>query len=245
VSKTLGLSTVVVLASVLIGACGDDSQPAAGGPFELIVHPEFVQGVFPNEPVTLLVTIEDAEPEGDAVSLDVSSTGNDVSVEPSEIREGEIAEVTLVAAEVSDELETEVVVRAQRGAEEREVTKSVIVMPGQDELEPMARDVLGLFLPWLEENYPEFGIGPDSEFSGMLVAPRLLVVSHYAFFTPEYELGLSWHIMVAPDDWADLYIRPRDSLQPTAAFRLSSWGTALSGGEFEIAPTDIPVEVVR
>lgn len=51
--------------------------------------------------------------------------------------------------------------------------------------------------------------------------------------------------MVAPDDWAELYLRPRDSLTPTRAFRLSSWSTALGGGRVEITDVAPPAEVVR
>jgi hypothetical protein len=51
--------------------------------------------------------------------------------------------------------------------------------------------------------------------------------------------------MVARDDRADIYIRPRDQLRPTAAFRLSSWSMALEGGDYDIAPTEVPEEVSR
>ena len=73
----------------------------------------------------------------------------------------------------------------------------------------------------------------------------LLVVSHYAWFTDDAEIGLAWHIMVAPDDWAELTIRPRDQLAPTQAFRLNSWSTALAGGDIEIDAIEPPPEVTR
>ncbi len=241
--RIVAFALLASLFVLLPAGCG--SEPAEG-PFELVVQPEFVQGALAGEPVILLVAIEDEVAGGGPVELAAASTGGAAaSVEPASIAPGELADVTVVAGEVTEERDIEVTVTARRGDEERQASKSITVMPGQDELGPAAREVLGLFLPWLAEQQPELGIGPETELTGMVVAPRLLVVSHYAFLNEDYELGLAWHIMIAPDDWADIYIRPRDALGPTAAFRLSSWSTALAGGDVEIAPTELPAEVVR
>lgn len=237
------LALLTSLLAPLPAGCG--SEPAEG-PFELVVQPEFVQGALPGEPVILLVAVEDDVAGGGPVELAATSIGGAAaSVEPTSISPGELAEVTVVADEVAEERDIEVTVTARRGDEERQASKTIVVMPGQDELGPTATEMLGLFLPWLAEQQPELGIGPETELTGMVVAPRLLVVSHYAFLNEDYEIGLAWHIMIAPDDWADIYIRPRDALRPTAAFRLSSWSTALAGGDVEIVPTELPVEVVR
>lgn len=245
--RTLFLGLLVLATPLALAACGDDDDGGGGGPFELTLAPEFVQGALPGVPTTMLVSVSD-EGGGGPVELDASvDAGATVSVEPAEISPGEIAEVTFTGDQVpaAEEKELTVTVTARRGSEEREATKPVIVMPGVDDRQPQAREILAVFLPWLAEQHPEMGIGPDSELDGMLVAPRLLVVSHYAFFNQEYEIGLAWHVMVAPDDWSDIYIRPRDELQPTAAYRLSSWTTALSGGDYEITPAEVPVEVMR
>ena len=47
------------------------------------------------------------------------------------------------------------------------------------------------------------------------------------FFDDRWELGLAWHIMLAPHDRAKLCLRPRDELAPTPAFEIASWSTAL------------------
>lgn len=52
--------------------------------------------------------------------------------------------------------------------------------------------------------------------------PHILVVSHYLFFSEEWEMGLQWHIMIAPYDWARIYLRPRAEVQPTHAFEITS-----------------------
>ena len=51
--------------------------------------------------------------------------------------------------------------------------------------------------------------------------------------------------MVAPDDWAELTIRPRDQLTPTHAFRLNSWSAAVAGGDIQIETVEPPPEVIR
>jgi hypothetical protein len=83
------------------------------------------------------------------------------------------------------------------------------------------------------------------ELTGGTPVAGLLVVSHYAWFTPEYEVGLAWHIMGAPDDFAELYVRPRGGLAPTRAFRVGSWSTALAGGAADVREIDAPAEVTR
>ena len=50
----------------------------------------------------------------------------------------------------------------------------------------------------------------------------MLEVSHYLFLSESWEMGLSWHIMIAPYDWARIYLRPRSEVAPTAAFEISS-----------------------
>jgi hypothetical protein len=64
-------------------------------------------------------------------------------------------------------------------------------------------------------------------------------------FDEEYEIGLSWHVMLAPDDWSEVYIRPRNETAPVRAFRLKSWSTTLEGGPAEFTEVDPPAEIVR
>jgi hypothetical protein len=65
------------------------------------------------------------------------------------------------------------------------------------------------------------------------------------FDNDDYELGVSWHIMVPPDDWSELHIRPKDSLTPAQAFRLSPWSAALAGEDVEFTEVAAPAEIVR
>lgn len=241
--RILRLALAVAL-TVAVSGCGDDIADG-GGPFELVLHPEFVQGMYADTPTTVLVTIEDVGAGSGEVFLTADFTSGTATVSPRSVSAGEIAEVAITAAPVVDEVDATLTVTATRGDVEHIDERQVFVMPGEDDREPIARDLLAVFAEWLEQNQPALGIAPETVFEGGLVAPRLLVVSHYLFENDEYELGISWHIMVPPDDWSELYIRPKDSLTPARAFRLSSWSTALSGGNVEFTEVEPPAEIVR
>jgi hypothetical protein len=68
---------------------------------------------------------------------------------------------------------------------------------------------------------------------------------HYVFFNDGWEVGVSWHIMIAPDDFAEAYLRPRGALRPTRRFRIGSYQTALETGFVEVTEVEPPAEVTR
>jgi hypothetical protein len=209
------------------------------------LSPEFVQGVIPGAVSGVLATITNDEPTSAPVTISASADGATVTVSPSEIRDGEVAEVTLVADPADSERPIELTVTARRGDIEQTSTRSTTVFTWEDDRGDYAGPLLDVFTAWLAANRPELGIETDLGFTGSMVAPGLLIVSHYCYMTNEWELGLSWHVMVPPDDWADLYLRPRDEAAPTLAFRLASQAAALEDGVIEITPTQVPAEVTR
>lgn len=246
--KRLRLPALPLAVVLLVGACGNDDDDADDTPFELSLSPEFVQGAYPRIPVKVLVVIENDSATDSPVDLEASlEGGGSVELSTNSLAAGSIAEaiVTPPDTPATQDLDLTLTVTAQRGATTRTATRTITVTPGGDDREDVAREILGHFTAWLEDEHPEMGITPSTAFDGTVVAPRLLVVSHYMFENEAYELGLSWHIMVAPDDWAELYVRPRDELAPTEAYRLSSWSTALAGGDVEFQDVAPPSEVVR
>jgi len=235
------LTTVVAMSG-----CGGDEEPAAAVPFTIGIAPEIVQGAVPGEATGVLVTISDAEPTEQPVELAVAADGAEVSVEPTSIHQGQVAEVVIVAEPTSEERPLEIVVTGRRGDLEATAIRSTIVRPfeGGEEVEEYARTLLGLFTSWLAEHQPELGIGPETEFSESFVCP-VLVVTHYLFLSDAWEIGLSWHVMIAPHDWAEIYLRPREEATPTLAFRLRSQDGALNDGVGDISPIAAPSEVTR
>ena len=252
----IALALMTLLAAA---ACGDSSgstttkpetitttttstvPPAASA--DIVVLPEFIQGVIPGASLMLLVT--PADPSSGAIAITAAAAGAGVDVEPAVISGTQVAEVTFVPPPSRTESTLVATITATAGDDTREVTREVTVMPWDDDRRDEGAEVLGLFTPWLAEHHPEFGITPDTVFSGTHVAPMLLIVNHYCFLTDEWEVGVSWHVMVPPDDFAEIYLRPRDGLRPTGAFRIGSWQTALETGEYEVVPVAPPGDVVR
>jgi hypothetical protein len=233
---------IVWLATVMLTACG----AFVGTPdFTLTVSPEFVQGVIPGASSGVLATITNESPTDLVVAISAAATGADISVEPAEITEGMVAEVWVVAPDVTDETPFELTIDATRAGVTHSTSRTTSVFPWEDDRAEYAQTLLNLFTGWLEQHRPELGVTRSTQLSGSFVAPGLLVVSHYMFVGTEWEIGLSWHVMIAPDDWAEIYLRPRSALAPSLAFRLASQQAALDEGTIEIAEVAPPAEVVR
>lgn len=241
-SRLLGVA-VVILAVTVLASCGNGA--AASEAFTLRLSPEFVQGVIPAATSGVLVTItNDVDSDGPVV-VTASADGARVTVEPGEIRQGEVAEVSVVADQAATERPLEISVTGRRGEFEQTVTRSTTLYLWEDDRRAYAGELLGVFTGWLADNQPDLGIDPDTQFGGSFVAPGLLVVSHYLYVSDDWELGLSWHVMVPPDDWAEIYLRPRTEPAPTLAFRLASQQAAFEQGMVSIEPVAAPGEVVR
>jgi hypothetical protein len=242
----------------LVAACDGSATPATSsspatstrpGPVTttpvgpVVVSPEFIQGAIPGAQVVLLVSQND-ETAGAAV-VTASAPGATVEVRPSEISGTQVAEVTVVPDATGTETELTITIEVATDDTTHTETRTTPVLTWEDDRAEQAREILGLFTSWLAENRSDLGITLETEFEGTLLAPQLLVVSHYGFFNDEWEIGLSWHVMIPPDDFSEIYLRPRSALQPTLAFRVGSWQTALDTGDYQIAEVEPPFEVVR
>jgi hypothetical protein len=243
---------VCLLLAATLSACGGGAvpptvapdattTPPSGTAVEIEVAPEFIQGTIPGAPLMLLLTLVG----GEEATLSVTGDGAEVTVAPERIGAGQVAEVTVVASPTDEEIEAGVTIVATADGGSSQVTRTFTVLPWPDDRGEQAREILALFAGWLGENRPELGIAEEIAVAGSFTAPLLLVVSHYTFWTDEWEMGLSWHVMVPPDDFAELYLRPREELTPTMAFRLGSWQTALETGAVDITEVPPPPEVVR
>jgi hypothetical protein len=248
-SAGLAISAVVLM---LAAACGESAAPTTStrpAPTttqpsgEVVVSPEFIQGAIPGAEVVVLVAQTD-ERAGTA-TVSASAPGATVTVRPSQISGIEVAELTVVPEATATETELTIAIEVVTDATTHTVTRTITVLPWEDDRAEQAAEVLGLFTSWLAENRPELGVTPGTEFEGTFLAPQLLVVSHYGFFNDEWEIGVSWHVMIPPDDFAEIYVRPRSELRPTLAFRIDSWQTALDTGAYQVAEVAPPFEVVR
>lgn len=240
----------MALLALLASGCGDDDGGDGGGsaqPFELSTSPEFVNRVIPgHRPLALVTATGEGGQESDPIELDatIDLDGALAEVDPVRVVPGDVAEIWVDLPDITGEVPFRVTVTATRHDEGRTVAIDATAVPGTDDLEPTALDIAEVFIDALAGADDALPPTTSGLVDGTPVA-GLLVVSQYAWFTDDAEIGLAWHVMVAPDDWAELTIRPRDQLTPTRAFRLDSWSTALAGGDFRIDPIDPPPEVTR
>ena len=210
----------------------------------VLVSPEFIQGAIPGERLVLLVGNADAE--AGQLTIAADATNASVTIDPSTIGGDQVAEVTVVPAATRTESETAITIDVvQENGQSLSWNRTVTVLPWDDDRGEQARDILALFTTWLAENRPELGVTPETEFEGTFLAPQLLVVSHYGFFSEEWEIGLAWHVMLPPDDFSEIYLRPRSELRPAMAFRINSWQTAQESGSAQVSEVAPPAEVVR
>jgi hypothetical protein len=204
------------------------STPEADDPFQISVVPEQFNGfTIAGQRCVFLVTITDeAQGSGAAVDITAEAAGAEVSIEKNAITEGQVSEVTVIPAQSSIGKAVEVTFTGKRGSVSEKKVISFDVIEGEDDRKEYAEELRDRFVAWLAEAHPELGIKSDTEWTGTMVSPQWLVVSHYLFFSDEWEMHVEWHIMIAPSDWARIDLRKRyEELKPSLAFELSSRST--------------------
>jgi hypothetical protein len=226
------LSALVAVAS-LLAACGGggspssmpaSASPSAAVPFNLGVVPGASVGrTVGGQKVVFLVTASGAVTDG-AVEIAATAPNATVSVEPQPLPPGVVGEVTVVpqAVQTADEVPLEVTISASRGGITREERRTLTMVAGEDSLATEAKAQLAPFIAWLATERPDLGITAQTSWEGS-VGSWVLIVSHYQYLSDDWELGLSWHVMVPPDDWARIYLRHRwTEAKPSLAFEISS-----------------------
>jgi len=213
-----GCITVVIV--VVVIAC---IQPTPE--FHINVIPEELRGFsITGQHCVFLVTITDEGQECELpVRISATAPGSEVVIYQEDIVEGEVAEVVVIPAQASIGTIIEVTITGNRNSASDEEVVSFDVVEGEDDRQEYAEELLDRFVPWLATNHPELGITDNTSWNGTMVSPVWLVVSHYLFFSEEWEAHIEWHIMVPPDDWARIDLRHRfDELEPSYAFEISS-----------------------
>jgi len=245
----VGRCIAVIIAVGAIAALGPGcGEPEENGAFRIEVIPETPENIdgvdifklaIPGQRFVFLVTITDeGEESGLPVTISGEAPGAEVVIYHQDIFEGEVAEVVVIPAQASIGTTIEVTITGNRGGASDEKTVSFEVAEGEDDRQEYAGELLDRFVPWLAENHPELGITEDTVWDGTTVSPIWLVVSHYLFFSQEWELHLEWHVMIPPHDWAKIDLRHRfDELAPSYAFEISSLDAASEPVAIEVPET--------
>ena len=233
----IGGCIIVVIAIVAIATLPSTPE------FHINVIPEQLNGdSIAGQHCVFLVTITDEGQEGQLpVRISAKAPGSDVVIYQQDIVEGQVAEVVVIPAQASTGKTIKVTITGNRGSSTDKKVVSFAVVEGEDDRQEYAVELLDRFVPWLATNHPELGITGDTAWNGTMVSPVWLVVSHYLFFSEEWEVHISWHIMVPPYDWAKIDLRHRfDELEPSYAFEISSLNATS-----EPVPTELPETVWR
>jgi len=247
--RFLGLACVVVLAACSAAGSASPSpspvpSPTAGADFTIDVippeNPPEVRAAIPGQKVCFLVVLNTAD-TGSPVTISATATKATVaSIEPAELTAGVVGEVWVVPDATTAEATASVTISATRAGVTKTVERSLPIFPMADERAADAQPHFERWVAWLAAEHPELGITEDTTWESMFVS-TLLVVSHYAYWSEDWELTVAWHVMMPPDDWSEIHLRHRGTESgPSLAFRIDSFS-----GESEPHPVEPPEVVVR
>jgi hypothetical protein len=234
---------IMLFTAVLLLAYGCAGSPDEDATFSINVYPDQLRGdSIPGQRIVYLVTIDDkGQGTNSPVHLSVTAPGSEAVIYLQDVVEGEVAEVVVIPDQASVGNTLQVAITGDRGSLKNEQVVVFAVAEGEDDRQEYAQELLGKFVVWLATNHPELGISQDTEWTGTMVSPVWLIVSHYLFFSEEWEAHVEWHIMIPPHDWARIDLRHRfDEQVPSYAYEISS----LQAGSQPV-PIDLPESAWR
>ncbi len=231
--RGLAVIGLAVLATGLAG-CDPLTQLFGPTPYTLQATPKEITDTIPGQRCALLVTVTDADvPSAWPTRITADAPGATVTVENALIRPGDVAEVTVIplplaqaTAQSTDGEGRDITatIHAERAGVARTTTVPIHVTSEEEDLVgPLAAEVRDQFIPWLAEHRAELGIAADTQWTGTIVKPHYLVVTHYLYFSDEWEMHVYWHVMIPPYDWAKIELRRRfEETLPSLAFEIPS-----------------------
>jgi hypothetical protein len=147
-----------------------------------------------------------------------------------------IAEIT-IRPEQSIEFGTyPIKVYATRSNSTRSIKLDVETINWTGENVEMATVKKDEFIDWLETEHPEFGTFSGREWFPYVTYPGILVVEHWTFLDPDWEMRICFHVMIPPYDWSMILLRPRGEWDPIFAAKRESDGTI-----YEIPIDEYPI----
>ena len=181
--------------------------------------------------VVFLVVVEDTGEGtgyGEAVDISATATGAEISVNNPVIKPGEVAEVNVIPDQSSANKILTITIDGDRSGFKQTETFDIEINDWEDDLGELASEMRDKFIPWLATNHTELGITSETEWVGTIVNPGILVVMHYMFYSEDWEMYVTWHVMIPPYDWTKIYLRSRfTETRSSIAFEISS----VQGGE--------------
>lgn len=211
-------------------------------PFELDVQPPeeptAIRTAIPGQRSIFLVSAPAQQVQDGAIEIHANAPGATVDVEPTLLYPGKVVEVTVTPDATEEETVVDVSITGARRGLTSTVTRTLPVFPDVDTRQEDAAYYRELFVPWLAARYPDLGIDSTTAWKGTISGAHLLVVSHYLFYNDTWELAVEWHVMIAPYDWATLYLRRRfEEAKPSFGAKIDSVSAGTT--PYETAPPDV------
>ena len=182
----------------------------------------------PSQKCLFLVVIEEPSDAHDLKPVRISATSPDceATVSPQAITSGQVAEVMAIPTEDCVGKNVTITIQGEREGLKKTETVTFEVIEAEDREEtlgPQAAELRDKFIQWLSTAHPELGITSRTDWTGTVVNPMILVVMHYIFWSEDWEMYVTWHVMIPPYDWARIYLRHRfNATAPSYAFEISS-----------------------
>ena len=225
------MARLVALSGLVVCLAGCNGGGSA--PFTLTVAPTRIADAIPGQHCVLLVTAQGDV--GQSVHITGAAPNATMTVEHPTITSGQVAEVTVVPQAVGVATaqydpglpgrDVPVTIWGRHGDDRATIRVPIRVTSetDQDQIAPTAAQMRDLFIPWLAANRPDLGITPETQWTGTIVTPHILVVTHYLFLSPEWEMHVYWHVMIPPYDWAKIELRRRFAeTTPSLEFEIPS-----------------------
>jgi hypothetical protein len=217
----LAIVIAVVGVAAFPPASGEDENTA----FHINVVPQQVSGdsIAGQHCVFLVTVTDDGQESGLPVSISAEAPGANVIIYRDDIFAGEVTEVFVTPTQSSVGKTINVTITGTQGSSTDEEVVGFVVAEGEDDRGEYAAELLDKFVNWFAANQTDLGITEATVWDGTMVSPVWLVVSHYLFFSDEWEAHIYWHVMIPPYDWARIDLRHRfDELAPSYSFEISS-----------------------
>jgi hypothetical protein len=217
------------------------SPPDAGFALDVLPpeEPAASRVAIPGSGYCFLVVVEDGAPSPAAVTIEATATGATVTeIRPAQLVPGVVGEVWVVADPSTVETTGSVTITGTRGDVTRTETRSLPIFPMED-ARPEARTYFDRWVAWLESEHPELGIDAATDWRPVFVS-TLLVVSHYSYWSEDWEVTVAWHNMIPPYDWTEVHLRRRwVDTAPSLAFKVDS--VSGDAAPYAIAPPEVVV----
>jgi hypothetical protein len=176
------------------------------------------------------------------VAVSATAAGAEIAdIRSASLAPGVVGEVCVLPDETSVETSAAVDITATAAdGTVQTVHRSLPVFPAADERAHDAQPYFSAWVAWLADNHPELGIDAATDWQPTFVS-NFLVVSHYAYWSDDWEMVIAWHNMIPPDDWTDVFLRHRDTENAySIAFRQDSVANST-----EPRPADLPETLIR